>query len=258
MLPPARQPDRTLSFLETTFAGHRTACASIWRSFVEGTTPTVRTASATLVEFASRRFVLTCDHVLAAYDSAVAEDARSTFRIGNLVIDLKSVGVARSQCADFAVLDVTNMPVHHIPDCPNLSLVFHAIATWPASAPSVGALTFFMGFPGSFRPPASSGIVDVRTFGLSDVPVVSSSEDHILLQFERGQWRDVRTVIDLDLGQTCGGLSGAGVYVRHANGPELVGLFQEHVPNFDAVRVTTLRSSEVKRCFNELGIRIAG
>jgi hypothetical protein len=55
-----------------------------------------------------------------------------------------------------------------------------------------------------------------------------------------------------DLGADCGGRSGPGEYVRSERGHELVGLIQEHVPGFDQVKVTALRSPRVLRVFTEI------
>jgi hypothetical protein len=162
----------------------------------------IRTATASLVEFAGRFLAITCDHVLRGFEEFRRQCPTAVFGLSSFTLDPEVATRERSSTLDLAIIDISAEVRAGLVD----KLRFHSPPTWPPRVPVQGDFVAFAGFPGAWLEQPGVAHLRFNSFASGGSEVHSVAEKHFYARLELEKCE-----IGLDTGrrvESLGGLSG--------------------------------------------------
>ncbi len=203
--------------------------------------------SGALIDFDGTICVVTCDHVLRAYEDLMAH--RKLLKIGQERIAPDRVR-DRDEALDLAIIDVSGLDLNALTNRVNTPGQPLRPARWPNDPVQPGEPVIVYGFPSHARAVDSTGReISSRAFSFVE-PVEGVDDDCFRIVFNRSAWintRDGSPVPESVAKADLGGLSGSPVFakrdVRGVGILEFVGTLFSNVPFVpsDGVQVRSSR-----------------
>jgi hypothetical protein len=203
----------------------------------------------TLLQIGTRRFIVTNDHVLAAYEGFRQNQPDASFRVGRESFDPRERLIARDGIKDLCTIDASGLDLNDrlaTDSVPPLEF-FKAVA-WPPATPQQDERLFWAGFPKSLREDRE-GTIFHGPLTLTGSIVTRVDGDFIVcnLDPDRKDWI-VHFADGLDSQspelRTLGGMSGGPAFVAPASSlrPELVGIIYEYNATVNQMRLTRVEA----------------
>ena len=206
----------------------------------------IYSGSATYLELASRKVIVTSAHVVRRYQEMYEEDARTILQLPNRLLSNDHNGVIDiDDDSDLATLDASDIELSPRPS--GLAELrprqFYRPPSWPPDAVTEGDVILAGGWPGALRHD-SRGKRDIEhnPYSIAAVAVTLAMPDRFRIRLNRNElttafgqreWDDK----DYDFG----GMSGAPVLRKNRLNYELVGIISQYrEPPYDTFAVTNV------------------
>jgi hypothetical protein len=183
----------------------------------------VNSGSAILVRLPSGVAVLTANHVIAQYESAVTQDRRVILQIGDIALTTVDRPAFRDDHDDLAMIAVSDQEAERI------GTWIHDPTIWPPPVPQEGTFVWLVGYPEALRSrQEDNGFTFASMVSLHRVR--SSFLNHFTVELEREFMVSWGGAGIPPSGMNFGGMSGGPAFLMADLHSPLVGIIKEDWP----------------------------
>jgi hypothetical protein len=206
-----------------------------------------KAGTGTLLRIGRRKFIVTNDHVLEAYERYCKTVPDTHFQVGRAMVDPHQRLIDRNKTHDICTMDADGLDLNdRLPSDPIPPLEFYQALQWPPARPSAGDVLVWAGFPKSLREIEGNTVFN-GPLGFASAPVTrldgyriisNMNPDRTDLIIHYGNGLDSQSEALKELG----GMSGGPVFVdrKAALRPELIGLISEYHRTVNQMRISRI------------------
>jgi len=175
--------------------------------------PKLYNGTATLVQLGSKKFAVTCAHVVAKHRQIWAKGRRSLFQIGNLRFEPLQQRYTEEPNLDLVTIELSELQAEQVIKNEGTDKGFLVPVRWPPAPVSTADWLGLGGYPGEWRERETQARVGFKGYSIVATPVTSVSEFGISCQFARDRWSWVNRGDNLQDPVGLGGMSGGPALV---------------------------------------------
>jgi hypothetical protein len=196
--------------------------------------------TATLVEIGGRPLIITCDHVIAAFEHIKRTNPACLCQIAEQRLDPLLRMIDRDPLLDLAVMDGTDLHFERQRKGMDPLQTYRA-TQWPPSRVEAGEVVCFGGFPEAYTRNTGDEVV-LGGLGIAATRVTDADDRRLISELDRALWRTLSgRRLDETLGlRNLSGVSGGPVMRLGPLRFELVAIVKELGEHYDILRAVQM------------------
>lgn len=195
----------------------------------------ISTASVSLVNLGCGPMLVTCEHVVEAYNEMASKHKNVLFQVGDIEIDPIKQLIDIDSRLDLATIFLTVAQAKAVTNSGPIGSCIFEPKVWPPEPVLEGECITFGGFPGSLRTVESFDEIVFASWSSGSSDVSSVSEGQFVSCFSREFWiSSFGSEEHLSITKL-GGMSGGPVFINRGLYWDFVGIVSSYHENFDAM-----------------------